>query len=360
MDIKLFLLLFIVYKVESQNPCCEKNNVINISSRLCIEDNHTINLSCPLGYVKYIIDSNDTTNDTYCFTHFDDPDSKIEKIACGKLNEQDGLHNLIKDVTLPISISLLTLTLIIYLIFPQIIDSLGYLLIQSFITLDISYIILIIINNVTFNDIMCIVMGYMAYWSFLLTFTWYTVISIFISNNNKLNKIIISVLVYLFSFTVIGIVAIFDFIEGDHFKPNIGQGSCWFSSRNEVLIFFYLPITCLITINFVIYMYMIVVKYRKSICNHKNRIYSTYIKIFVLTGMFYIFESISFYFEGKSKIWDNIFFITDIINSLQGLWIFIICVLQKSVLKTIFRKFKTSEVEDKGAVDETKEMISYL
>lgn len=40
-----------------------------------------------------------------------------------------------------------------------------------------------------------------------------------------------------------------NFAEGNHYKPGIGDGYCWFSGRTETWIFFYGPIAILIASN---------------------------------------------------------------------------------------------------------------
>lgn len=76
---------------------------------------------------------------------------------------------------------------------------------------------------------------------------------------------------------------------------------------------------------------------KKSYCSR----FSLYLKLFCLTGLTWVFEIISWLIEGPDSIW----YVTDIINVLRGVFIFIIFCCKKKVyihLKAKFCKHKTS------------------
>jgi len=61
-----------------------------------------------------------------------------------------------------------------------------------------------------------------------------------------------------------------------------------------------------------------------------------YVKLFLLMGITWIMEIISWAVGGSSSIW----FITDIINALRGLMIFVICVcFNKNIRKALKERF---------------------
>merc|ERR1719251_739688 len=57
-----------------------------------------------------------------------------------------------------------------------------------------------------------------------------------------------------------------------------------------------------------------------------------YLRLFFGMGIIWYFEVISFYYDGE---WSTV---TDVINMLQGVWVFLTFVCKRNVLQVILRK----------------------
>ncbi|GBP03934.1 Probable G-protein coupled receptor Mth-like 1 [Eumeta japonica] len=121
-----------------------------------------------------------------------------------------------------------------------------------------------------------------------------------------------------------------NYVEGDHYKPGIGlNNACWFRGTTETFIFFYGPIAILIVVNIVLFvsssvqLWMDAKKYEASTLNNLKYRFLLSLKLFLVMGISWIFEIISF-IHGESHI---IWTIMDTFNCLQGLVIFLLLVV---------------------------------
>ncbi|XP_057328403.1 G-protein coupled receptor Mth2-like [Microplitis mediator] len=150
----------------------------------------------------------------------------------------------------------------------------------------------------------------------------------------------------------------------DNFRPNIGEDSCWFSSRHGYLgkvIYFYGPIGVAIAINVglfisTIYTYWGVkadltkcgdeAEREKRLKEDRTKLKLT-IKLFVLMGIFWLIEVISFLINAylPDFTWKiELFYAFDVYNCLQGfiLWIFVFIKQNScSKIKAQYRKVKS-------------------
>ncbi|KAH9631595.1 hypothetical protein HF086_004362 [Spodoptera exigua] len=125
------------------------------------------------------------------------------------------------------------------------------------------------------------------------------------------------------------VTLIANFVEGEHYKPGFGNGSCWFSGRTETWIFFYGPIAVLITANVVLFamtsfnLWRQTRKYEVNTLNVLKHKFLLSLKLFLVMGISWIFEIASFAHGSAHIIWK----IMDTFNCLQGVIIFLLLVI---------------------------------
>lgn len=155
---------------------------------------------------------------------------------------------------------------------------------------------------------------------------------------------------------IITLIAFFvDFYQAfdKKYLPNFGVNSCWFMKINSFahLLYFSVPISALLLANFVFF--ILTHLYSKDIRNdiiaskstdrngsRKNRFialkarFSMNLKIFVVMSALWVMEVLSNIFQ----VPEELFYITDAFNMLQGFFIFTIFVCNKRVIAAIKNK----------------------
>ena len=186
---------------------------------------------------------------------------------------------------------------------------------------------------------------------------------------------------------IVGLIEVF--APASWLKPNLGSYSCWFHGQWVVVMYFYGPVGCLLIVNFASFAWTSVGLFRlqKSLSENgpsssggkhlwrrhsKNRCQAKlndvkqrlclHLKLFGVMGLSWAFELLAWAFGTTSSssgpsastslaasleddsgtsmsggCW-SWYFITDMINALQGLWIFIIYVVKKDVIKKLWDK----------------------
>ncbi|KAF2356036.1 GPCR family 2 secretin-like [Trinorchestia longiramus] len=117
--------------------------------------------------------------------------------------------------------------------------------------------------------------------------------------------------------------------------PHFGAVSCWFAKSSAMAVYLFGPITILLVMNLVCFClasFRICTLIKRS--DRTNTHFVQYLKLFLLMGVSWIFEVISFFVDGSgnsflSYTW--IFF--DFVNIMQGVLIFVVFVCRPSVLR---------------------------
>ncbi|KAK9890250.1 hypothetical protein WA026_010362 [Henosepilachna vigintioctopunctata] len=128
--------------------------------------------------------------------------------------------------------------------------------------------------------------------------------------------------------------------ENKLIKPRFGENKCWFESEKEKLPFFNGPIGLLLTINLILF----ILTARELTCGLWKRelVKSTTeraalgrvcMKLVIVMGVTWITDVLSDALGGPREVW----YISDIFNSLQGVFIFIVIGCQPQVLSAIKR-----------------------
>nr|AJA06111.1 G-protein coupled receptor Mth-like protein 1 [Dastarcus helophoroides] len=155
---------------------------------------------------------------------------------------------------------------------------------------------------------------------------------------------------------IAGTAAILDIVateENNLLRPNFGKSSCWFHGDTEKLTFFYGPIGVLLIINLALFG----LTARELTCGLWKRelVKSTTeraalgrvcMKLVVVMGVTWIFDIISWAIGGPQELW----YFSDFLNSLQGVFIFIVIGCQPQVLSAVKRIWCLRKHRENGNV----------
>ncbi|XP_058464529.1 G-protein coupled receptor Mth2-like isoform X3 [Malaya genurostris] len=262
-----------------------------------------------------------------------------------------------------LSIPFLLATLIIYTCIPELRNIHGKSLICYILALTFAYVMLLLINFQT-SFIPCNVMGYMLYYSVLVSFFWLNVMcfdifwtfssGVVIKNEQK--RFLHYALYAFGSPTVILVVALlFDHTEliTEEYRPRFGEYGCFiFREKLIEFLYFYLPLLILVMANlyfFVVTAIRIIriqratdVALRNGSRRHskfeKDRHrFSLYLRLFIVMGVTWSFE-IASWAIGSS---DWFFYVSDVCNCLLGVIIFFLFVWKQKVRQLVAKRQPT-------------------
>ncbi|XP_032666485.1 G-protein coupled receptor Mth2 isoform X2 [Odontomachus brunneus] len=220
----------------------------------------------------------------------------------------------------------------------------------------------------------CKALGYTMLFSFLSAFSWLNVICFdiwwtfgglrgdTITKGRKHRRRFLLYCLYAWGFSLLVsiLTIIFDYTESlpMYLRPNVGYTSCWFTQLPGLygeMTFFVGPVTIQLISNVVFFvltsMHCNQVKAEikrvtsdpadprsKRFHSDRNRFIMN-IKLFIIMGMSWICEVVSFFLKRYNVEWqDAIFYVSDVFNCLQGLLIFILFVLKSRVYLALRRR----------------------
>nr|QZD25058.1 GPCR25 [Spodoptera exigua] len=283
-------------------------------NQYCVADMYKNNSEHSLGTVKVAI---------VCF----------EKISKTSDIETSGILTLI-------SVFFLVATNAVYTFLPQLRDLQGLCYMCMCISMALGFLSLGILQlSPGFRGEICTVTGFLVYTWMMATFFWMNVICInvyrsaldssYLKKTEKKQYFLYSCYAWGCTLLFLTVTLIANFVEGEHYKPGFGNGSCWFSGRTETWIFFYGPIAVLITANVVLFamtsfnLWRQTRKYEVNTLNVLKHKFLLSLKLFLVMGISWIFEIASFAHGSAHIIWK----IMDTFNCLQGVIIFLLLVI---------------------------------
>ncbi|XP_077286696.1 G-protein coupled receptor Mth2-like isoform X1 [Arctopsyche grandis] len=216
----------------------------------------------------------------------------------------------------------------------------------------------------------CIISGYIMQFSFLAAFFWLNVMCIDMSwtfsgirppsgsQNERERRKFVWYSIYAWGgaslLTLTAIVV--DFTPGvpqdSVLKPNIGVIKCWFKEKEALWLYFYGPMGILLLTNLVLFVYtsirILILKRGTSALhqadsarhgrgNKNKQRFVLYAKLFLLMGVTWLTEIIS-WAVGNSTVLNYLWYITDMINLLRAVFIFIIFCWKPRVWNNVKKK----------------------
>ncbi|KAL1490855.1 hypothetical protein ABEB36_011540 [Hypothenemus hampei] len=162
-------------------------------------------------------------------------------------------------------------------------------------------------------------------------------------------------------FMIVFIGAVSDLVADDPYQtnfltPKFAINQCWFGGNNEILTYFFGPMGILMAINLILF----TLTARELTCGLWKRelVKSTTeraalgrvcAKLVVVMGVSWIMDVISWFVGGPDYLW----YFTDIINCLQGVFIFIVVGCQPQVLSAVKRSWCALRNRDNGGTGTT-------
>lgn len=355
----LILILAICGTTYAYKNCCESGEILK-KGGYCGSDTFRMTLNCTYGrmILRHVLLDGDklSTEDAPTFVFVEDPEQycvatmyvnetvpslgtlKAAIVCFQDLNKHNDLET--SGILTLISVVFLVATFIVYCYLPELRDLQGLCYMCLCMSMAIGFLSLGILQiSPGFIGEICTATGFTVYFWMTATFFWMNVIcinvyrtivnAIFLKKTQKRQFYMYSIYAWGTTLAFFIVVLITNFVEGGHWKPGFNSNSCWFHGRTETWIFFYGPIACLILSNLILFVLSSFKllrdtrKYEVSKMNNLKHRFRLSLKLFLVMGISWIFEIISFAHNESHIIWK----IADIFNCLQGVVIFIILVV---------------------------------
>ncbi|XP_071441414.1 probable G-protein coupled receptor Mth-like 10 [Hetaerina americana] len=330
--------------------------------------------------------------ETFCMEGFfkdkvsnGDENSVVLPLVCFQppsKEESDEIAQIMYPVGLLISVPFLMVILIAHILIPRLHSTLnGKCLLGHVSCLIVAYLglALIQLSRSMLPNHLCQAIAFIVQFAFIACFSWLSAMcfsiwriisnvstSFFTAKNTRdsfKSKAFIKHFLFAMSIPVIIITVsmVLDLspsIPASILKPQFGVGSCWFLTDDAALRYFYGPITILIVGNvflFVMTARKIVQKSKeeasrsmqrneqyKKIMTYENRALKVCFSLFVIMGLSWTMEIFSWVAGNQGGIvLKSVWYFTDMYNSLQGLFIFIVFMLDSDFRNLVKQKLSS-------------------
>ncbi|XP_046750868.1 G-protein coupled receptor Mth2-like [Diprion similis] len=365
------ILLLNANSCRSVNYCCPENTTwLNASN---CSDGSLLPMHCTSGMFKLdsaaepiserfeiieeqiVYDDGLSTTPTHRFCLVAQPGVPNASIAVICFEPLSVTRSLVFGTLCTLSAFFLLVTLIVYVVLPELRDLQGKILMCAMYSLLGAYVLLGIIqlypNYAADDDDLCIWTAFVMYYCFMAAFFWLNLVAFNVWRSAWFTRSVIKDETLFWIYTVIGwgapIVFLTTAIVGQHtdgivLNPGFAIRSCWFAGSYERWVYMYGPVAFLMTLNIVYFSltcYQLWHKYRSfsgtrlAVMKFKCMLY---LKLAWVMGITWIFEAVSSTTEPE---WSHYWLVTDVINTLQGLIIFLLLIAsRKRVRKLLARK----------------------
>jgi len=263
-----------------------------------------------------------------------------------------------------LSVACLAATIIIYLVFRSALLRSDYnkIMLNFSGSLLMAFLVLAVIQ-VHGNDIytfsgLCLILGHCNVFFFLASFTWMTIMSYFIFDQihgmnhvvgGRGNKYLAKVMLIGYGVPALIVIAMIiielavDKCSAIH--PGFGNRSCLFYNDLSKFLWFLGPILIMLLINTGMFVYILfnVIKTQNMSAALKSgkrkekldRI-CLYLRLFVGMGIIWYFEILAFFIDDDAD--HKWLYLGDVLNMLQGVWVFLTFVCKRNVLQVVTKK----------------------
>lgn len=277
-----------------------------------------------------------------------------------------------------VSVLFLLITFMVYAIVPELHNLHGKTLMCHMASLIAAYTGLVI-HKFDFEYLshhsVCIFLAYIMYFSFIASFFWLNVMCFDIwwtfsgfrisQGSYKQRESRKFILYSIYAWGCSSLLTLFcclmeslPNIPDNFIKPDFNKDKCWFQEELAKGVYFYCPMGVTVIINMFLFIStsIKISKHKKdTICHLRSsesrrhddskQWFNLYLKLFIVMGINWSMEIIS-WLLGDEPSW--IFYITDIVNSLQGFTIFIIFVCKEKIKQLLLRRLRNREKIRKG------------
>ncbi|XP_021920009.1 G-protein coupled receptor Mth2-like isoform X2 [Zootermopsis nevadensis] len=366
--------------VTAATPCCPGSNLLNMEKTHCDEfPDAGLHINCNHSGI-YILDPNFITDDAFtldpvtgylqsghdiiqhekfCLTRKLDENGTVSTLdialVCfpeGEAVPANDHQYTIYSACVLISSFFLLVTLLVYMLVPELRDLQGKCLMCSMFSLCLAYISLAVLQLQSHNlsNTMCVSQAFFTYFWMLSAFFWLNVVSFNVWRTVIFHHFPLSDGQLLISFCVFAIGGPFLFLvvalathhtpSANIIKPNFGVSSCWFDGQTEEWAYMYGPMAVLLFLNTLYFIWTAWRLWKDCRDQSAPRLRCLrfkcllYLKLFIVMGIPWIFELISVIVDKSTGFW----LVMDILNCLQGLIIFLILVVfRKKALRGLVK-----------------------
>ncbi|XP_046390305.1 G-protein coupled receptor Mth2-like [Ischnura elegans] len=267
-----------------------------------------------------------------------------------------------------VSIPFLLVTFLVYAVIPELRNLHGKSLMCHVSSLVTAYMFLAVVQlgGAKLSDGVCITSAFIIEFAFLATFFWLNImcIDIFLTfsglrplrgslrERERKKFFIYSLYAWGCPLIILIVCIVMDFAPGipdTYLRPRFGEKKCWFSGKMENLVYFFGPVGALVICNVILFVLTAVklIRLKRETAmlkkgdsrrhddrEDRNR-FNLYLKLLIVMGVTWVTELISWAVEGPSYLW----YITDIGNTLQGFFIFLIFVWKRKIRALLLQRF---------------------
>ncbi|CAH1775411.1 unnamed protein product, partial [Owenia fusiformis] len=276
-------------------------------------------------------------------------ETEPETITLRKFDDTMGLVSIICSA---LSLICLFIRLILQPFVPLFQNFPGKLQFSLVLSLFLASLFFLIGPNCTHIKELCVTLGVLIHWSYLVAFTWTVLISrdmFFMfrpssfaksSDSSGLRFLVYSLIAWGIPLVIIAIALGLDFSDiNPVFKPMYGKGSdfCWISQRYPLIIFFLAPIGVTLVTNFGFFIPTAISLWRsmseraKTMNKETEYPFGIYVKLFCLMGLTWIFAFIASF---HTVLW----YVFIVLNASQGVYIFIAFVVRRPIWLNLWNK----------------------
>ncbi|KAL7305228.1 hypothetical protein TKK_0002613 [Trichogramma kaykai] len=268
------------------------------------------------------------------------------------------------------SVPFLLATFFVYLLLPELRNIHGLTI--------TAYVFCLIVSNTSLSTLQitppecismlgCYIFAYIVHFFFLASFFWLNVMcfdiwwtfggfrSLHGSVKQREHKKFMMYSIYAWGCASLltGLCLIMDLTPGipnDIIKPNFGQQTCWFASNDAKAIYFYGPMGVTVVCNIFLFIMTAIkiLRHKKDTARHlkgsdsrrhddNKQWFNLYLKLFIVMGINWSMEIVSWLLAKRTP--EYIFYLTDLVNSLQGVVIFIIFVWKEKIKQLLLKRF---------------------
>ncbi|XP_055684881.1 G-protein coupled receptor Mth2-like isoform X1 [Lutzomyia longipalpis] len=358
--VKVILCLVIsIHITVADSPCCPGENIFPDS---CPNRTDTL-LKCPHG--KFMVDPLVTPDDEFeinedgdlsllegdhiieqgefCVTNYRAlaNDSRRVALVCFTYNDASVSLYLIKGILTLISVCFIIVTLYVYWIIPGLRDTQDKVTCFCLICLASFFFLLGLVQiftpeNLIVNSV-CVPLAFTLYFCIIAYFSWLNMVMVNVWKTTvvprwRIHEKTWYTLCHIYAWSIPIILEVFmivSHVTGSSWNPRIGHTSCWFAGAREMWIYVYIPISIMLAINVILFVWTCWILQMSNVHISPDRRRALqykcmlYLKLFLLVGLTWIFEVFSYSYGDNSWFW----IVVDIVNSLHGLLIFLILVV---------------------------------
>uniref|UniRef100_A0A182JSW5 G-protein coupled receptors family 2 profile 2 domain-containing protein n=1 Tax=Anopheles christyi TaxID=43041 RepID=A0A182JSW5_9DIPT len=352
---------------QQANQCCQETYVVDGKQQRCVrtDGNYTseMHLNCSHSYMifreieqeVYVDESGSLVDgefriqrNDYCAAHtLDGEGTQPVFVVCFNMANMETIATMLvsKGIMMLISVFFLLVTLYIYYIIPDLRETQDKVTSAAVASLAVFMFLLSLVQlwvSLT-HTAFCTVIAFLMYFFLISYFAWLNMVmanvwKLTVARRWKIRERSWYILNHIYAITVAVTLTTMVYIYHSRY-PTLGEISCWFRTEREQSYFVYLPLSVMLSINIFLFVWTSLHLHasgddlspdRKKSLRYKCMLY---LKLFLLSGLIWVFEILSFHMsEGlvpQSWFW----IIVDAVNCLHGVLIFFVLIVWRQRIK---------------------------